>query len=366
MPSLNVGDVVEIHNGSQYYGGGSWSGNPMHMEGEVIEVRQQDFCYRVRWANGRKNSYKERDLALVRAAPSTAKKAKKKTKTLNLPTRISMARKVIEERFNSHGSNGVAIHLKKQNLEPGERSVETGPCHGFIRNNGNKASEAIITLIDRTAHEGEYGGNQRDLGEEAVLAYYDWLFNRSPYAYIFLYKSAAHCWSRKTAVYRVDVPANMLQGALISTRNTWEHPDRIRVWHSLSKAGVEENLAFLLSGFFQQDRSGEIRFSKVVSDHHVLCNDISRQGARAFISGSPLFESALYNAGGEYGGVKRAWVGQGHPIWKDLQVGFNSFSSKGASVCRNPFIKAKASRQQDTKAMNTEEFVKFVATLSFD
>ena len=64
---LMVGDRVRISKKSEYYRPGVSESNPSDVTGTIEEVNKcEEFCYSVKWDNGKRNSYTEGDLYLYR------------------------------------------------------------------------------------------------------------------------------------------------------------------------------------------------------------------------------------------------------------------------------------------------------------
>lgn len=64
---LNIGDVVRIKEGTEYYFCGMRS-NPNDIDGVIIEFKKisdAPYKYRVKWNNGEVNSYRDGDLVLI-------------------------------------------------------------------------------------------------------------------------------------------------------------------------------------------------------------------------------------------------------------------------------------------------------------
>lgn len=265
---------------------------------------------------------------------------------------IQLAKEKIKKATDK-GDNGCAIVVVNE-----KSPVERGPCHGFIRNHDMATeAKAIVSRIKR--HGSQYGPRQDGLGEAAVR-YYDWLFNRSPWAFCYVSKDAQLAMEEECSVLRVDVPANILQGALISSRNTWEFPGNIALWDELvHKHGVDEHIAFL-SCYFVSTSDNQVTPSPIHRDHTaVSTRNIDKEGVKAFLSNTPLFNQALYNRGGDYQGVLDAWQGKGSPIFERFREEFDKFGEEGKSAIENPFAKAKP-RHNQGKSMNITKYAAFV------
>ena len=58
---FDIGDIVQIKQGTEYYRNSS-AHNPKETNGVVSDFEEDVFFYRVKWANGQNNVYRESDL----------------------------------------------------------------------------------------------------------------------------------------------------------------------------------------------------------------------------------------------------------------------------------------------------------------
>ena len=64
--NVDIGDIVQIKQGTEYYRNSSVH-NPKETNGVVSDFEEDDvYFYRVQWANGQNNVYRESDLVLIR------------------------------------------------------------------------------------------------------------------------------------------------------------------------------------------------------------------------------------------------------------------------------------------------------------
>ena len=61
---FDIGDIVQIKQGTEYYINSSVN-NPKETNGVVYDFKDDEFFYRVRWANEQSNVYRENDLVLI-------------------------------------------------------------------------------------------------------------------------------------------------------------------------------------------------------------------------------------------------------------------------------------------------------------
>lgn len=267
----------------------------------------------------------------------------------NIPSLIAEAKAQLKK-FTDKGHNGNAFHIRVgQPLE-----LKIGPCHGFIRNAGGPKSAAIVTLIVRNYE------SRKQPSMPVMERYYDFIFNRSPWADCFVDKDAKQCLEDKSVTLSVEAPANLLQGALMATRHTWEMKDRVILWDKMVSKGVDERLAFIAMNFASVS-GDDVVFTCHDSDHSpVDARKITDKGVKRFIT-EPA-KSALqqpYNKGGDYTGVKSMWQPRGKSICEDFRLAFEAWNTKKKdSAVINPFLKAKQKVEQRA-CMSSTEFAAF-------
>ena len=94
---------------------------------------------------------------------------------------------------------------------------------------------------------GEGYATGRVLSEEVELWFIDYILNRSPYAETFITKDAVKAREQRYTVSSGDYPANHVAAGMVALRRLWEYTYVAAATYSLAKAGVNEDLAFLLA-----------------------------------------------------------------------------------------------------------------------
>lgn len=91
---------------------------------------------------------------------------------------------------------------------------------------------------------------------EPIRAYFEWLFNYSPFAPCFITKGARRALNERVIAFDPEQPSNLIGGALIASRLGTERytasyriAGRLLMWHRLVELGVHPSLAFTLSHF---------------------------------------------------------------------------------------------------------------------
>lgn len=222
----------------------------------------------------------------------------------------------------------------------GTAHTTAGPCHGTVLTYGLKHTcVAIITKINREK-DFEFGIEQ----SPHTVKFYDWLFNRSPFAQCFMYKSASAQFERVFTPLTTKVPSNLLQAALITSRNTWEYKQHIELWTNLVDRGVNENLAYFVAHFLSGN-GDELTTSSITGEHTAVGCRATVKGARAYTRNlTPNELKTLYISGKDNGGgVHSLWM---FPNDREFSVHFKEqlrdWLAGGAKTANtNPFHRAK-------------------------
>jgi len=241
--------------------------------------------------------------------------------------------------------------------------VKTGPCHGYVLRHAQERSDAelppvkaVLTLINRPflKHQSEHS-----------VRFYDWLFNRSPFADVFMYKSAKNQFKQNWTACRTNVPGNMLQSALITSRNTWEYPDKIATWVRLVDAGINENFAYFLTHFLSNNSgSDDFGVVSVFSDHTAVGGIATVQGARHYTRNLGPNESELqelYCKGGAGHRVHALWSIGDESFEKYLKKHLKDWlAGKEKKVETNVFHRAKPIQNSGRVVVPFNQLVRFL------
>lgn len=183
-----------------------------------------------------------------------------------------------------------------------------------------------------------------------AIRYLDWLLNRSPYADTFLSKSAARVLKQQYSVSRADYPSNILVGGLIATRRLWEYEGVAELWDSLVKAGMSENMAYLVAHCgriadgcvdWTYARSGHTSIDVFIMDGNAV---------KAFLKGSPVLVEDSWSSSETYRHIDKSWglkVSLG--IHETLVMMLKNYT-KPPTKSNNPFpLPAEAGNNFDLK-----------------
>lgn len=238
-------------------------------------------------------------------------------------------------------------------------SLEGGACHATVLGYGRYTPTAAI--ISRIRRDGADNCKQ----SENSVRFYDWLFNRSPFASVFMYKVAQARFDEGWCVVSANHPANLVQGALITSRNSWEFPQNVDRWAKLVDLGVDENLAYLMVHFLSDMDKTTISLTRRSHQHVALGLGLSHKGAKAYVTCQPLNLHKKYSEGGEATGV--------FSLFESGEAGSSPFLDKltedlkeyikgiPKTKCMNPFAAAKAKSGDENKvSVSYEKLAEFL------
>jgi len=155
------------------------------------------------------------------------------------------------------------------------------PCHGSLVNI-DKDSVAVVSLI-------RLGGST----EKQVEIFYDWLFNESPWADIFVLKDAKEVIKLGGVICETNFPSNLVAGALFASRGPWEHPNTLAFFADLlaEDKKLNKNLA-LISSMWCRNRNARKGMEYVVgitnAGHWPLSGNQTEKYVSNFINNKPV------------------------------------------------------------------------------
>lgn len=288
---LLVGDRVYIHPDSNYYGLNAF--NPRNIEGTVVSISNLRLPISVEFSNGGVNNYRTEDLELssIREARESERKA---LASFSLRGRI---KDTIKEMGNApfNGHTRYAIISASPLWFQG---IEHGACHAAVNRSEVPNRFCIISSINfRKVKE-------RGCTNEDIIVYYDWLFNRSPLRSAFLTKKADKALDRGYVITSCKPAANLMQSANVALRQPWEqHSIVVDVFAGLVRAGVNENLAFVLSHYVNYDRNNPTLNSAPGGMHRVFdWNMASKESVSRWINDELTNRTESYRTNNNFSG----------------------------------------------------------------
>ena len=176
-----------------------------------------------------------------------------------------------------------------------------------------------------------------------------------------MHKSAEQAVKQGVLTVRTDQPGNMVQGALIATRHTWEYSLNVKLFCRLTQEfGCDEHVSYILAFMMSYNGNDKMVAMAGNENDHLSFSpyNMTKEGYEAFFSHQPLVTTDPYNRGGRPGGVKAAWEGKGNALRGQFKTLFNSFGTTRKSF--NPFVKAKTRTEEGTRRMSVAEAATFV------
>lgn len=216
-------------------------------------------------------------------------------------------------------------------------SINTA-CHAGLCSYSYKGSIGVVNCLIKN-----YGGNHgpgrwSDTTDEEKIMFLDWLVKRSPYKTAFVSKKATKILKQGAALLTSEAPGNILGGACVSMRRLWEHTIVLQVWCDLVKAGVNENLAYVLGHLAAGSKDKGLNWSNFAGWHVAINSNSWTTGqVKNFIEGKLVGATNKYSESGDYNGYSMDLF---EAPGRDLRFIYDEFPYEGAQATTNPFYKA--------------------------
>lgn len=210
-------------------------------------------------------------------------------------------------------------------------------CHAGLSSNhyDNKKSGSVAVVSALMQPQ-----KTTTLDEEEAYHFLDWLLNRSPYSSTFITKSADEALYYKAIISSSDHPSNLMAAGLVASRRLWEYPHIARVMVDLSKAGVNEDLAFYLGHIFRGNfsRTGDNNDWGGCSNAHCSIdpNIMGKEQLFNFLSHEPANLNEWFSKSNHYYGYD-AMYGRGKGYGDTIHKSFPYKGAAKAAVNVNPF-----------------------------
>jgi hypothetical protein len=183
---------------------------------------------------------------------------------------------------------------------------KTGVCHGFTR------SSSYQRGVVRLATYPTYG--EWEVTDRMGIKFLRWLANKSPFSPCFKTRKVSEGLT-EGFVMNLDVPSNLLQGALIATRMPRDYPHQIECWDRLVKEhGINPNAAFVVSSSLTMgyDRANPPTLTQSDETHHPLCtNHMTAADMASFVKGEYANPEEHYLGTNTYDNVHSLWYNGG-------------------------------------------------------
>ena len=160
---------------------------------------------------------------------------------------IAAAKQSVQGRVDEWTDNALFSILRYGNRKwEGQDDARYGMCHAGVRDlrqPTRKDARYVVSAINRRTG---YSSQKADV--PSAKKWLDYVMNRSPYACAFFEKDVEKAWEEHCVVlYVKNIPGNLVQGALIATRMTWEYGRVVNSFAAMVDRGVEETTAFMVA-----------------------------------------------------------------------------------------------------------------------
>lgn len=225
-------------------------------------------------------------------------------------------------------------------LKGGDIYVDSGSvCHSFLH---GKKAKVLVNSLQTGEHYGENPG--RILPKETELWFVDYILNRSPYAKTFITKDAEEALEEGITVSSGDHPGNLVGGAVVALRRLWEHVYVAQAAFDLAKAGVNEDLAFLLGHCIQSPSKiaddTSVSWSACLNWHTSIDPGVMGfKAMKAFLDHEPTgLHKTNYVDSGSYNGYSNMFgVEGGYSGYVSQQFPYNLCKDQPKVSATNPF-----------------------------
>lgn len=158
------------------------------------------------------------------------------------PKDVEAARVWLEE-VRAYGANGVYASFYKGQMQS---QILNGPCHGGIASVARRGP--LIASLTKGLHNSGYGGTNTHIVKadpEMAERWFTWLLYDTYWSPFYVDTTVDQAMHSGLLVPST-LPANLMQGCNILTRHNHEHPNSIRAWDALIRAGMEPDVAYLV------------------------------------------------------------------------------------------------------------------------
>lgn len=221
----------------------------------------------------------------------------------------------------------------------GKLTISTNTaCHAGLYVGNAEGSIGVINCLVKN-YEGCHGpGKWSDTTDEEKIMFLDWLAKRSPYKSAFVSKTAKKILKQGAALLTSEAPGNVLGGACVSMRRLWEHTIVLQVWCDLVKAGVNENLAYVLGHCAAGSRLNGLNWGNFAGWHVAINSSSWTTGqVKNFVEGKLTGATNKYSESGDYNGYS---INLFKASGKKINFIHEEFPYSKAQDSSNPFHKA--------------------------
>jgi hypothetical protein len=219
-------------------------------------------------------------------------------------------------------------------------------CFGASKQSEYTGAKWIVSRIQDNGAAGTYKF------EEDLVKFYDWLFNESPWADVFITKNGKQAVEERWLVVHTDVPSNQMVGALMASRIPSESSNPMFVMNDLEEFGVPRTMGFLIGQCLAggDKREGSAKWGDTTAEHRCIsAGQMTRSVALNFLEGQLVEPNEHYVDNTRYAYpnlVNDLWGhGEGISLPKFIECNFDAkaiLSDVEEVVCLNPFKRVEA------------------------
>lgn len=229
----------------------------------------------------------------------------------------------------------------------------TQVCHAGLRS--LEGCKRVVNAL----MSGEGYATGRVLYKEVELWFVDYILNRSPYAETFVTKDAEKALEQKYTVSSGDHPGNLMAAGMVALRRLWEYTYVAKATYDLAKAGVNEDLAFLMGHIVATGNNpgpdSAACWEGYSAGHCSLSpGHMDWKATKNFLAHKVTQPNPNFSAGGRYDNYdslyssKKGGGADGETYRDFVKANFPYDKCIGkVGVSLNPFVKAMASKAAD-------------------
>lgn len=257
----------------------------------------------------------------------------------------------------------------------GQGKARYGMCHAGVRdlrpNDGRPDVRYVVSAINRPKPEDGGAYKNSRASDESAKKWLDYIINRSPYGAAFFEKDVEKAWDEKCVVlYVKNIPGNVVQGALIATRMTWEYGRIVEAFVDMVEAGVSEHVAFMTTHVIAKKKDKGLYYLNASgSQHTVLAYGYLSAGWKNYLNSTPKLLKPKYPEGkgtSDSIGVHVLWSGEnGRAKMGDVTAAVRKWARELSTtrVDTNPFAKAKPRKSEEEVYFSLEVAVEIAKRL---
>lgn len=218
-------------------------------------------------------------------------------------------------------------------------------CHGDLRrSNWHLTPDFVVSRV-------QTGRSDVISNRDIRASYVNWLVNQSPYADAFLVKDVEWLLDHEVFVATANAPADVMAAGLVQSRRLHEYTHIAEITARLIQAGMNGNLANLISYCVQSVEGDNFYWADFGTEHWALSPALmSKEMVERYVNGdTSLADDEPYASSKTFIGNWKKMFGKKESKWlgNECKLIMSSFG-KGSAAYVNPFAASKVTQQQST------------------